>query len=259
MTDWAEDDNEAVTYGDTTDINGTKEPKQEDEKPAESSTENENPEGTSEHKEEVKTGEEDENVPFHKHPRFQAVIEEKNRLGETVKQLAEWKQKMEGYFEEAPSVENIPKWFVKLYGEDPEIWQEYQTWDAQRVQHIKQEAIQELTKEQTSKIEEDRRIQEKIQSEIQALRDEGLEFDENALKKIVVEKQLFDANGDLNFRAAYEILKYNSQPKKNTSQEAKKQVAAKMSPTSGTEPPKPSYVTPEDIRGKNWRSLWGNS
>ena len=56
----------------------------------------------------------EENVPFHKHPRFQEIIRKNKELEEEMAQL---RQATENINKPNQSTE-IPKWFVDLFGEN---------------------------------------------------------------------------------------------------------------------------------------------
>ena len=199
-----------------------------------------------------------EDIPFHKHPRFKAVIEEKNQLAEQVKQLTE---QMQGISQKVKADEptTIPQWFVKLYGDDPEVWQQYQE---QRQFELKEMESQVMSKlapklQEIEKSEQDKKIDLEIENSLKSLEDEGHKFDRNALMKIVAENQLFDINGNFNFKAGLVLL--GAQPiQQKSNVEAKKEIAKKTMTESAGEggQPKKEFVTSADVQNKDWRSFF---
>ena len=94
----------------------------ENENSAESSTEtNENGKEPSQEGEPEKDNTPmEENLPFHKHPRFKEIIEENNKLKD---EIAKVREDVSHQFEEIkkPQADVIPESFKKLYGDSPEI------------------------------------------------------------------------------------------------------------------------------------------
>jgi len=102
----------------------TEESEKETDNSSESSTEiNENEKEPSQKGEPKKANTSaEENIPFHKHPRFKELIEENKKLKEEIEQTrTEFSQKLESIKNE-PTTEQIPESFKKLYGDSPEIW-----------------------------------------------------------------------------------------------------------------------------------------
>lgn len=62
----------------------------------------------------------EENLPFHKHPRFKEIIEENKKFKDEIEQM---KQDVSHQFEEIkkPLIDEIPESFKKLYGDSPEV------------------------------------------------------------------------------------------------------------------------------------------
>lgn len=257
--DWVSQE-DSVEYTDS-----TEEPEEEKETPTDSSTE-ETTEESNEEETPATDGEQEEettepveeqsedNLPFHKHPRWKELHEDNKLLKETVNQLNE---RLSTFNTVPEPTEEAPQWFVNAYGDDPDLYKQYKQAEEQRIADLKQQVIEEIRQEQTSQATQISEYEQKIESDIQALKDKGYDFDENAVKKIVLDNELFDIEGNLNFKAGYEIYKSQRGSKNNLKQEAKKQIASKTSPSGGSaEAPQKEYRTAEDVRGKNWRSLF---
>src|SRR3972149_2981832 len=79
---------------------------------------------------EIKEQEEEDKIPFHKHPRFKALVEEKNQYK---KDLDAMREEMESKFSEIKDSQSkdskVPAWFTELYGDNETAWQKYQEQD----------------------------------------------------------------------------------------------------------------------------------
>lgn len=254
---WFEEENEIDVVEEANKLNEN----QEEKETPESQTENQK-EGQEAPKEEEKKpaeAQKTEDIPFHKHPRFKAVIEEKNQLAEQVKQLTEQVQGVASKITDNEPT-TIPKWFVKLYGDDPEVWTQYQEQRQFELQEMESQVMSKLAPklQEIEKSEKDKAVDLEIENSLKALEDEGHKFDRNALMKVVADNQLFDINGNLNFKAGLSILQASPQQSPKSNVEAKKEIAKKtMSETAaGGETPKKEYATSTDVQNKDWRSFF---
>ena len=89
----------------------------------------------------------EDKVPFHKHPRWKEVQEDRRQLKEQVDELTRFKEEV------APKLSRleeqrqpIPKWFADTFGENETAWQEFQNYDKKRRDEVKQEIYQEQQK-----------------------------------------------------------------------------------------------------------------
>lgn len=201
----------------------------------------------------------DDKLPFHKHPRFKRVIDEKNSLAERVETLSKELEDMrKGAAPKAPADAPAPSWFTKAFGDDPELWKEYQGYEIARREEIKSEIEAEAT--QSAKKEQDEKAYWEgwVDKQLTALEDEGLAFDRNKLLKVALDYKPTDDEGNIDFRKAHDLLtKLEPAPKQEA--KAKKDVAAKAAPAPEKEAPKRDFVTPDDIRGKSFRQLVNES
>lgn len=199
-------------------------------------------------------------LPFHKHPRWKALNEENQQLKETVEQQNERLKKLE----EKPikpneSEEKIPDWFTKTYGDDPEEWAKYKNMSTEMKKQVKDEILNEIKQAETSEKETVTKWEKWIDSNLQALEDDGKIFDRNELLKVLDEYRPTDSKGNLDFNKAYEILalkKQKDDEEQKKKNEAKKKVAAQTidngKPINNS---KESFKTPADLRGKSFHDF----
>lgn len=187
----------------------------------------------------------EEELPFHKHPRFKAITSENRELKASLDELRQTVEQFTATQKELPKGDTqVPDWFVTAFGDNPEAYQALQQFESSREEQLKQSIIEQIAAEKTQKKAEDNSIKEFIDNEIATLKDEGNVFDVNELKKVVLENKLFDADGRLNFRAGLAIVKAT---KPDTTQ-AKKEVANLTNSAGGGTVQKTDYTTPKDLR-----------
>ena len=156
----------------------------------------------------------------------------------------------------APSNQEVPERFKRLYGDNPEAWQLYreemEAWKRDAIEAIKAEREQESRVES----EKDRAAHDFIDSQLESLKEEGLIFDENKLMQFALEWQTSDEFGNVDLRKAHTLMS-----KLESAETAKKVVAKKniASLSSGSGPSSESsqkdYVTAADLRNKGWDDL----
>lgn len=200
----------------------------------------------------------DEEIPFHKHPRFRALTQENKELKE---QIAEINSKMESFSskfnEQETKAQPIPQWFVRLYGEDPDLYSAYKQEEEAKIAAMQQSVLSQLEPQlqRIKQEEENEKVNSFINSELEAIKEEYPGVDTNAVMKVVYEKKLFDENGNLNFRAGAEWVKNNLKAP-DVKTETKKDVAAKLATDNAAEPVKKDFVTSQDIAKRDWRSFY---
>lgn len=188
--------------------------------------------------------EDEEELPFHKHPRFKAITTENRELKARLDELSQTVQESLANVAQPTEGVKVPDWFALAYGDNPEAYQALQQFEQAREQELKQSILKEIAEEKTQKKQQDNAIKEFIDTEINTLKDEGNSFDANELKKIVLDNKLFDADGKLNFRAGLMLLKA-SKPDKTS---VKKEVANLTAPTSGGTTARADVTTAKDLR-----------
>jgi hypothetical protein len=231
--------------------------------PMEIEEEDKTPPAPSAEKKEVKAtppseGESDEdNLPFHKHPRFKNLIKENKEL-KTM--LAEINQKLSPKENtETPSTDTIPNWFKSIYGDNQELYKEFSTYSNQQQQEIVAKAVETLREEMTKPQREAEQVQQWISEKLTELHDEGEEFTDDELINVMKEYTPFGENGQLDFRKGLKLMKaFATVKSKDTTDkeksEARKKIGA-MTAGGGQGTPPKSAVNMNDIRKKSWNQL----
>lgn len=197
----------------------------------------------------------EENVPFHKHPRW---IEKENELKElrardeaTAKEIAELRQ-----MRTTPSDSTIPEWFRELYGDNQVAWSKYAEREQQREQEIEQRLLEKQDQKQQAAVAEQQRWNKWVDDEITKLAAEGAVFDRNKLIKTMLDYRPTDENNNFDFKAGlkiYQALETQPDPAKS---QARKELADKTTVTSVRgEAPKKDYMTAKDLRHRQWATL----
>lgn len=204
--------------------------------------------------------EEEEQIPFHKHPRWiereNELKEERQAREELEAEIASIKARIDA---PATGDSDIPDWFKELYGENQTAWTKYRQHEEARTLEIEKNIIarQEAAREQAAK--EEKRWEGWVEEQMDALKEEGLTFDRNELAKIMLDYSPTDENNNLDFRkgyAIYEALKAKPEaPKQDAKSEARKMLADTTTSTTKGEPAKKDFMTPEDLRNRSWSSL----
>ena len=228
--------------------------KEEEKAPAESPTENKSEEETEEEKtaREVKEQEEEDKIPFHKHPRFKALVEEKNQYKEDLEKMRE---DMESKFSEIKESQSktteIPSWFTELlYGDNEVAWGKYQEHDKETRAEIKRELREEFESEKKEQENSATKWNTWIDNQVDSLKDEGLKFDKNELMKVMMDYKPSDDAGNLDFKKGYQIMEVLK--KKDPEKFKARKEIVDDSGKSKAEPQNKAYFTPEDMRGKGW-------
>lgn len=202
---------------------------------------------------ETKEQEEEDNIPFHKHPRFKALVEEKNQYK---KDLDAMREEMESKFSEIkdsqPKDSKIPAWFTELYGENETAWTKFKEQDKATREEIKREIREELKNEQEEKENASTKWNTWIDEQVTSLKDEGLKFDKNELMKIMMDYKPSDDAGNLDFKKGYEIMELLK--KKDPEKSKTRKEIVDDSGKSKSEPEAKKWFTPDDMRGVGWGS-----
>lgn len=255
--------NEGVKLDDKTDEELEKlgQEVEEEETSSESSTEKKQDGKDSDVTEDKKDEEED--LPFHKHPRWKAINDKNKELEENNKRLELEMAKISGKLEgigKPQEAEQTPiaDWFVKLYGADQELWEAYQVEENKREDSLKKRLLEEINKENQEKTakqeQEEREAAEYINNSIQELKDSGEKFDTQKLRDVVLKYQPTDNNGNLDFKRGLEILKQIDKP--NTEKDtAKKELVSDTVKNTKTVNNDVQAATTRMLRNKSFTSL----
>ena len=167
----------------------------------------------------------DEVIPFHKHPRWIAKTHEVDDLKSKISALEEFKETVDKQLHEqktatiqSPSSIQLPEYWVTLWGNSEASKRAYllqEKENAEREQKIVEETIQRISQRETENKQIVKQEEKKIQDRLQVLRDNGAEFEDEKLLKIVDEFTPKDEHGNyltdfIPFERAYEHyqLKY---------------------------------------------------
>jgi len=204
---------------------------------------------------------EEENVPFHKHPRFKALVGENKHLKETVEQLASLKDEVERLKQASVPKETnvqIPAFFANVWGDNPEAWAMYQQFSAQEKAQYKEEIKKEILAEQNREKEEAEKWDKWINGQIESLEEEGKEFDRNGLLKVMSDYRPTDGNGNYDFKKGYELyskLKSLESSDSKTTSKARKEIAGMTTSDNKSETVKSDIMTPDKARRTSWTGL----
>lgn len=202
---------------------------EEEETPAASSTEdktNEEEESPSDDKQD------EEKIPFHKHPRW---IAKQREIEDLKAQLEEVKGAIESRDEsDEDEIVEIPKWFVDLYGEDPEAYQAYLIAEEEREKEREERLLTRISRQKEEESEKEQQQQQWVTDQLESLHAEGEEFDDNALMKVMVKYAPSDEDGNLDFNKGLDILKnIQGGSAKPDATAAKKRIASDTTPSGG--------------------------
>lgn len=205
-----------------------------------------------------------ENIPFHKHPRW---IAQKRKEKELEARLAEFEKKFADVepLLKQPQQERLPDWWARRYGETEDsvkAYREYQENTNQERERIKEEVVNAIKAEQENEKVEEKTAKEVIDSQLEEMKDEGLDFETPELMKFIIDFQkeygsgsLLDAEGNYDLRKSLTLMQKLQPKAEDNSTKIKKQVASnlmksKVSPASDTKIP---VVNSNALRRGNWR------
>lgn len=206
----------------------------------------------------------DDNLPFHKHPRW---IERETELQslrerdeERAKEIADLKAfKEESTKRNAPLDTKIPDWFKELYGENEVAWQKYSERELVREQEIERRLIERQETAQRQQAEEATHWNKWVDKEIGKLEADGHVFDRNKLIQTMLKVKPTDDDGNLDFKAGLEVYNLQEAAAKHSEiikSDARKELADTTTrSTSRGDKPKKDYMTPADLRGKSWSNI----
>lgn len=174
----------------------------------------------------------EEKIPFHKHPRWiakQREIEELKAKIESIEGTVESRRESD-----EEEVVEMPQWFVDLYGEDPEAYQAYLIAEEAREQEREERLLSRISRQKEEETEREQQQQQWVTDQLESLHEEGEEFDDNALMKVMVKYAPSDEEGNLDFNKGLDILKQiqggNAKPDATA---AKKRIASDTTPSGG--------------------------
>ena len=206
--------------------------------------------------------ENEENLPFHKHPRWKQKQAEIESLRKTIDELAPLRDEVahlkEEFKQSSPKEETpIPQWFLEMFGDNVQAWKVWEKKEAadearykSEVLSLKDQIKREFQEEQIQKQEESKKMNQWIDNEINQLESEGKKFNKNELLKVIDDYRPIDEKGNWDFHKAYELLEMKKQLEaKNNNSQARKQIAALSSSENSSEQSTRDYATNLDFSG----------
>jgi len=186
-----------------------------------------------------------EELPFHKHPRFKEIIEARKEAERKVEKAESEKsaliERLDKIEKNLPGSQQIPEWFVEGFGESPELWNKFNAYNEQTRGQLKEEILNEINSKEQGKVQREEESRGFVRNEIQRLKDEGNAFDENKLKKIMLEYQVLD------FDKGLELYK-----KLDTDNTSAKKTIASNTRSSGKSEGDAKVKTLDDMFNKSW-------
>jgi hypothetical protein len=199
----------------------------------------------------------EDNLPFHKHPRWIERENELNELREREETMSRELAEIKAFKDSVDIVDNdIPSWFSELYGDNQVAWTKYAQHEQQRTEEIENRILARQQEAQVKEAQEGEHWNKWVDSEINKLQSEGATFDRNKLIKVMLDYSPTDANNNLDFKKGYGIYEALEGKPDTVKSEARKQLADTTTATSTKgEPTKKDYMTPAELRGRSWSNI----
>lgn len=202
---------------------------------------------------------EEEHIPFHKHPRWierERELEELRAFRESVEpRLSEFDQVRTQLETQSRNNEEVPDWFVELYGDNDLAWAKYSARERQREEEIELRAIDRLERRQVEAQQESQKWVKFVDDGFRNLEDQGKRFNRNELANFMLENPITDANNNLDFEKSLNLFEKLNPREPSPTSTARKQLADSMTKSSTVENKKKDYLTPADLRGKSWNQI----
>lgn len=201
----------------------------------------------------------EDNLPFHKHPRFKNLIKENKELKTMLAEINEKLSVQPKGPEGDQGKDTIPNWFKTIYGDNQDLYKEFSTYSAEQQKEIVAKAVETLREEFTRPQREAEQVQTWIHEKLTELHDDGEEFEDEDLISVMKEYTPFGENGQLDFRKGLKLMRaFATVKSKDTTDkeksEARKKIGA-MTAGGGQGAPSKSAVNMNDIRKKSWNQL----
>ena len=204
------------------------------------------------------TSNKEEQVPFHKHPRWIERENELKELRDFKEQFSDLPEKVETLQEKQKSnTTDLPADWVFLYGDDDASRKLYDYNQKQREtdrELLRKELREEREAELKLEEEETKKWDEWVSSEIDLLKEEGKSFNKNELLKVALEFQPTDEDGNISLRKSLEILESRKAAGKPDNS-GRKKIAANTATTAQGEQPPSQVASTNTLRNKSFLSL----
>jgi hypothetical protein len=162
---------------------------------------------------------------------------------------------------EKPATTQIPEWFPKSGNQqvDEQKYKEYLSYESGVKAQIKQELLEDQTREAKAKAEEEAKWTDWVNDSLDKLEDSGKKFDRNELQAIALKYLPSDEQGNIDFGKAYEImteLKRVEAAAKVQKDTARKEIGSLATTSkSGAESAKPKFETQQSLRNRSFDQL----
>lgn len=202
---------------------------------AESQTENKQAEKEPSQKGENTTAE--DNVPFHKHPRW---IKKQHDLEEAQERIAQLEETLKDAEPLLKGLKNqnveMPDWWKSTYGDSEDSSKAYRIYlDNSKAERdkIKEEVLQEIESRSSKEIEAEKNSEESLKEQVADMKAEKMDFDEHKLAQFMLDYEkefgpagLLDESGQYDMRKSLRLMQRMNPTVPDTSTEKKKQVAS---------------------------------
>ena len=201
---------------------------------------------------------EDDEVPFHKHPRFKELTtrlkeyDEKfdTRVEDRVKDILSNVSK--AHEDGKDITKEIPKDFAELFGEDPKVYEKFSSYLNDVLKEHETNTLTKLEESQKAEKEQVAKANEHIENEVSKLEEAGKQFDKNALIKFMLEweeeygSQGIVSDGAYDFSKGLDLM--NKFEPKEVVDNSEKEKLASISSKQGTGKSSTQGISYEDMR-----------
>jgi len=205
----------------------------------------------------------DESVPFHKHPRW------KEREDDWNKRLEEQERKFHKEIDEVKDEtkkistpeKTVPNWFSQLYGDDQDVYREYQQAHQQERDELKEDIRKEMNENKKKEIEDVEKAEDWIDSEIETIgADNNIDLSKqggkndlrNEFVSFMQDKKIFNEQGNLDFKTGWQFFNQEKDGAKKEKDDARKKIADNTGSDNRGEPSSGDIPSWQEIRRKGW-------
>jgi hypothetical protein len=203
-------------------------------------------------KDQAPTGEiKEEVIPYHKDKRWIEMYEKAKRFDELEQEQLTLKEKL-NKLEQMKSDEplKVPESFKRLFGDDEEVYRIWKSEQDEREKSLRADILREIQEGKQKEIESQWKEEEEwgqyFDAEIESLKEDGFTFDDERLKKFVLDNDITDSRGVYDLKKG--LLKMMNATKSNP---ARKQIADMTGGGKSSEQEVKNYATDDDFRGPN--------
>ena len=207
--------------------------------------------------------EDESKLPFHKHPRWKTIVDSNKAMKAELEEMRAFREEQRSQAQSKQPTSKQPAWHSKIFGDDPQAWAEFESYDGERRDQLKQEIRQELEQKQVETAAQQQRYQQLNDDAFSEMEDEGLAFDRNRLMNFILEYNEEYHNvpqnpdGTINFRSALKLMQQlKGDPSAEKSQERKKLASQTTAPArGGSVPSGDRALSLQEVRKMGWDEL----